>query len=265
MNRQKKNWLVDAVLLAGFLIAFMLDLTGLTLHQWLGVAVGLLAGYHLLAHWTWVNSVSQRLFGHTSRQANLYFWVDAGLYLGFLLISLTGLAISTWLNLTLGNFQAWRDFHILVSVLTLLLVVLKIGIHSRWIVSVARSYNFIPGSSPRENRSSLPTPFLPTPIKPAPVKVAADRRDFLKLMGIVGVGALLAGFSALDGLTESVGSESESDQGSLTTGYSLQAEALSASSDSCSVRCGRGCSYPGHCRRYTDSNQNNLYDYGECI
>ena len=49
-DRQKKNWLIDATLFAGFLIAMLLDLTGLTAHQWLGVAVTALAGYHLLAH-----------------------------------------------------------------------------------------------------------------------------------------------------------------------------------------------------------------------
>ncbi len=35
----KSNWLIDATLLAGFLATFFLDLTGLVVHQWLGVAV----------------------------------------------------------------------------------------------------------------------------------------------------------------------------------------------------------------------------------
>jgi hypothetical protein len=33
----------------------------------------------------------------------------------------------------------------------------------------------------------------------------------------------------------------------------------------CSVRCRRGCSFPGHCRRYIDSNGNGKCDLGECL
>ena len=33
----------------------------------------------------------------------------------------------------------------------------------------------------------------------------------------------------------------------------------------CVVRCSRGCSYPGSCRRYTDQNNNGLCDLGECL
>jgi hypothetical protein len=31
------------------------------------------------------------------------------------------------------------------------------------------------------------------------------------------------------------------------------------------VRCDRRCSYPGHCRKYTDSNGNGRCDLGECL
>jgi hypothetical protein len=31
------------------------------------------------------------------------------------------------------------------------------------------------------------------------------------------------------------------------------------------VRCNRGCSFPGQCHRYVDSNANNLCDNGECL
>jgi len=40
----KTNWWIDAVLLGSFLVAFFMALTGLSLHQWLGLAVGVLAG-----------------------------------------------------------------------------------------------------------------------------------------------------------------------------------------------------------------------------
>ena len=90
-DKQKHNWLLDAALFGGFLVALWLDLTGVAVHQWLGVAVGLIAGYHLWKHWRWVKAVTGRLFGRTSRQSRTYYAVDAGLAVGLAAISVTGL------------------------------------------------------------------------------------------------------------------------------------------------------------------------------
>ena len=68
-NKQKHNWLIDATLFGGLLLAFWLELTGVEVHQWLGVAIAVGAGYHLLTHWAWVKSVTARFFAQTSEQA----------------------------------------------------------------------------------------------------------------------------------------------------------------------------------------------------
>ena len=46
MDQPKHKWIIDAVLFAGSLICCWLDLTGVSLHEWIGLAVGVLAGYH---------------------------------------------------------------------------------------------------------------------------------------------------------------------------------------------------------------------------
>ena len=86
-NKPKTNWLIDAVLFGGFLLAQWLDLTGLPAHQWLGLGVAVLAGYHLTAHWSWVKAVTERFLGCTSRQARTFYAVDAGLAVGFVAIA----------------------------------------------------------------------------------------------------------------------------------------------------------------------------------
>jgi hypothetical protein len=121
----QKRWLVDAALLIGFLICFFLDLTGLALHQWLGIAAGALAAYHLLSHTNWVKAVTRRFFGKTSAQARLYYLIDALLLTGFAGMIGTGLVISTWLNLSLASYAAWHTVHFLSAILTLLVTVLK--------------------------------------------------------------------------------------------------------------------------------------------
>ncbi|MFN2144155.1 MAG: hypothetical protein ACK2T7_02330 [Anaerolineales bacterium] len=122
-NKSKKyNWIVDAVLFVGFMIAFWLDLTGLAWHQWLGVLVGVLSAYHLLIHWKWVEAVTRRLLARGSRQAKIYYWLD----------------------LTLPNYVLWLDVHIQSSIATLVLLVLKIGLHWRWVESVFQRSILVP-------------------------------------------------------------------------------------------------------------------------
>jgi hypothetical protein len=253
-NQQKTNWIIDAVLFGGFLLALGLGLTGLPVHQWLGLAVGALAGYHLAAHRRWVAAVTGRFFGHTSRQARTFYAVDAGLAVGFAAILVTGVVISTWLDLALASYAAWRSVHVLASVLTLALVVAKIGLHWRWIAGVARRSIF----------PALHKPAQPDAALSAPAAMRVDRRDLLKLMGGVGVVALLAGVQAL-GSGDDAGAQASStaqaeENTDTATGTSSQ-----GSTGSCTVRCRKGCSYPGHCRRYVDSNGNGLCDFGECL
>jgi len=284
-NRQKTNWIVDLALFAGFLVSFFLDITGLSLHQWLGVGVGVIAAYHLLAHWSWVKSVTLRFLKRTSGQVRAFYLLDAALMLGFFLTIMSGLVISTWLDLPLGNYPAWRDFHVTLPIATLLLVVLKLALHWRWIVSVAKRY--ILPAAPAANTGALP---------PVPVPVAAkvNRREFLKLMGIVGATAALAMGSALDSRIAALIGESAAAEGSSTapsaapSPSAVQTESPAqvalpkptaqpqsptlapsptptTSTSTCIVRCSRGCSYPGRCSRYVDGNRNGRCDLGECL
>jgi hypothetical protein len=251
-NKLVANWWIDAMLLVGFLVSFYLDLTGLSLHQWLGVAIGVMAGVHLLIHWNWVKSVTPRLFGRTSAQARVNYWLDASLLLSLSLILLTGLVISTWLALPLGNYDLWKNLHIIVSGLTLLVVVLKIGVHRRWIINVAERYIFAP---------QTPKPVKP-PTQPVNSPINTERREFLSLVGLVSVAALLSFVNVLIPDQDAGASSSSDNQGSFDT---QQSSSLSGSTDPCMVLCNRGCSAPGHCRRYTDTNSNNRCDLGECI
>jgi hypothetical protein len=265
-NKPKHNWLIDAALFIGLLLSFWLELTGVALHQWLGVAITVGAGYHLLTHWAWVKSVTARFFKQTSGQARLYYVIDVAMLIGLATITVTGLVISTWLDLALTDFASWKTLHVGASIGTLLAVVVKIGLHWRWIVSTARRY-------------------IVPPAAPAAVPNGLGRREFLRLMGGVSTVAVIAAVGAMDALKQTAASSTTTD---TTTKPTTQAAAGTTTTDtttkpatqttastptpgaqqtsgSCVVRCDKGCSYPGRCRRYTDSNNNGRCDLGECV
>jgi hypothetical protein len=258
---QKSRWLLDAALFAGFLSCFFLDLTGLSLHQLIGGAIATVTAYHLLSHWNWVSAVTQRFFGKTSDQARLFYVLDTFLLVGFFTIIATGLVISTWFNPSLTNFAAWHAVHIVASISTLLVIVLKISLHSRWIMSVGRKYFNAPTSNTRK-------------VLPVVEAAGLPRRDFLKVMGTVGIASLFAIISPVQTLQASLSAQENPASTTSTTndvstnlsssGSSSYSTSSENDSNSCSVRCGRGCSYPGNCRRYTDNNSNGRCDLGEC-
>jgi amino acid transporter len=272
MEKQKSNWWIDAILFAIFWISLFPDLTGLEIHQWLGLAAMALALLHLLVHWKWVETVTLRLFSRTPAQTRIHYLMDLGVMLGFAMILLTGLLISTWLDLPLYDLAAWTHIHLMVSVFTLLLVVLKLILHWRWISNAVRRHVFDPVFIRNDSVRSVPV----------------DRRDFLKLTGFLGAATVLTVHGLFDqpaeGQAQST-SESAAEeinpQPAETAAASTQpavsaAEGAAADTPApvlpaataepaCVVRCPNGCSYPGRCRRYVDLNGNNLCDNGECL
>jgi len=290
MKKQKFNWLLDAAILLAFLVSFFINLTGLAIHQWLGVAVFLGIMVHLVNHWDWVKSVASRFFGKTSGRSRVYALLDGLLLYGFVMIIETGLVISTWFNLNITNYEVWLEIHIYSSIVTLLLAVLKVGLHWRWIVKTAAKIF---------NRTPTLTPQVLTA---APQASAVSRRDFLVTMGLVGLGSALAISNVIPSLNKAEASSSlaQNTDGSATpaatqtqpTAAATQTQAAtSISSESstavpnattqptalptasvaqnsqvCYTTCPkrRHCSFPGDCRRYSDSDGNGLCDLGEC-
>lgn len=296
----KHLWIVDAVLFTGFLLAFWMDLTGLSLHQWLGVLVGVLVAYHLLVHWSWVKRTVTTLFKRWVSQPFAYLLLDSVLGLSFAVMMVTGLVLSTWLNLELAFYEVWRVTHILSSIWALVLLVFKLVLHWRWITCVLE-------------RFILPARRAPQSPRGATVDFA--RREFLGVMGVAGVAAGLSMLNAGKALFRTFDAPPEVAAAAPTQPAAMPAPravaptatptsaptapgAAAASSavgsasaptatpsptatpqptatlpptatplptQTCVVRCPRGCSYPGRCRKYTDRNGNGKCDWGECL
>ena len=280
-NRSNNRWMLNAVMYGGFILMFFLDLTGVIVHQWLGLAVGVVALYHLLDHWDWVNAVSKRYFGKTSWQARLYYLVDAGILLGFLGILGSGLGISTWFSALVENQAGWIDFHVMISAVSLLLIVIKVIAHRNWIVKTAANVFAPSTAAPRSaarNQIDQKLRLAPQAVKQPG---SMDRRDFLKLAGVVGAASVVALLNIADSVADAAGGseeatttiedvtyyveeKTETKSATGTTTESTAPEESSIPTYCRSCRKGKHCSFPGDCRDYVDSDGNGLCDLGEC-
>lgn len=276
--------IVTLLLFASFLLTYFLDLTGLALHQWLGIAAAAMVLLHLLMHWGWVKAVTARFFSKTSLQARSYYLLDILLFGGLSVITLTGLIISPWFNLAVATYATWRQIHVAASVVSMASLVLKLALHWKYIASAfkpARAHRQI-GQRPALSVTRNDNPKL------------VSRREALRVIGavsVVGVVGILKAASALRVVETAVLPQPALDTQTLQPANStlsqsatvaptatvqdstaarlpqteLADQPASQSSSDCIVRCPRGCSYPGRCGRYTDANNNQRCDLGECL
>lgn len=63
LSETLKNFWLDIAIFVAFVIDWNMRLIGLTIHEWLGIALGVLLLYHLLMHWSWIVAVGRRVVG----------------------------------------------------------------------------------------------------------------------------------------------------------------------------------------------------------
>lgn len=269
------KWLVNFTLLAAFIATFFLDLTGVSLHQWLGLAAGAIGLLHLVNHWQWVKAITSRFFQNTSNSARINYLLDAGLGLGMLLIILTGIIISTWLGVSGSAFEVIRYLHVLSSITTLIVLLVKLALHWKCITGAIKMFF-----------TRKPTPsFQSLPVLNCENPATISRREALRTLGSISLAGgfvLVKAITSLDfpGFEEDLQSlqinntiPSPVDDSPPANNFQLAAPTpavtaipnQSQAAVNCIVRCPNACLYPGRCRRYIDRNDNGKCDLGECL
>ncbi|MEN6410550.1 MAG: DUF4405 domain-containing protein, partial [Anaerolineaceae bacterium] len=206
---KKRVWLIDLIAFAGFFLAFYPRITGYGLHEWLGLAVGAACLVHLIQHWRWVVNISKKLEG-VKAKIRLQYFVDGMLAIGFLGIILSGLVISSLLNLELMYYDSWRIIHVVSSFATLVLLVFKLALHWGLIKNtVAKVFH------PSEKPETLTAAQL-------------SRRSFMKDAGFAGLGLLVVA-GGLNTVLEHVAASTPED-GSTSTTQANQDTAQAAAS-----------------------------------
>lgn len=166
------NWLIDALLFLGALLAVLTGIyflvypvggymggrnpdygvififgreTWEVLHDWTGIAMIAAALIHIVFHWKWILGTLKRIFRTVSHKAerfgNRLFWtivVDAFIAIGFLLSAISGLYFffaikdANWLLLD----TTWDTVHTWSSDVMIMAAFIHILLHWDWIKNI---------------------------------------------------------------------------------------------------------------------------------
>jgi len=155
--RTKLFLLLDIGITLAMLALLSVALTGLALHEWLGIAFIAVLVLHLLLHWQWIAGAALRWLRSLSWQMRLTFLVDSVLFVTMTLVIFSGLVISEvalpLMGLTTSRNFAWRAIHSASSNGVLVLVSLHLALNWRWIVAAAQ--RMLPRLQPVNTASAI--------------------------------------------------------------------------------------------------------------
>jgi len=139
--RTRLDFWFDAALLVAYTLAYSIGFTGLAVHEWLGIGLGLALLLHLTLHWDWVVRTTRRLLTRRGRDRLIYV-VNLALLISMTLCVTSGILISEVALSTLGisvpHSPFWGQLHSTTATLTLALVPVHAALRWRWIVSVGK-------------------------------------------------------------------------------------------------------------------------------
>ena len=127
----------------------------------MSLQVGLLV-IHIITHAAWIKQATTRFVGKLTNRLRFYYLLDAVLLVAVIVITLSGVLVSTWLVIDYSIYPLIRDIHIISSISGLALLIIKLALHWKFFVNAFR-------------RIRVPKVGASTPAEGAPVRAYSRR------------------------------------------------------------------------------------------
>jgi len=118
--------------------------TGLFLHEWLGLAIVAMVFAHLLFSWSWIASVSRRLFAAQSARTRINYLLNLSLFGAVIAAVFSGILISQHAIPALAGTQApdmdwrWEALHTRFSAFAIILSAFHLAINWEWVLAAGQ-------------------------------------------------------------------------------------------------------------------------------
>jgi hypothetical protein len=144
-GRLKATFWLDAALLVSVCVLQTVPFTGLVIHEWLGLAMIGMVFAHMLLSWSWIASISQRMFGELPARARINYLLNLLLFAVTVAVIFSGILISQKAIPVLTGGKApvemdwhWDTLHHQFSSAVLLLSGFHLAINWEWALAASQ-------------------------------------------------------------------------------------------------------------------------------
>jgi hypothetical protein len=144
-TRTKFDLVFDTTLFLAFAVAYAKDFTGLSLHEWFGIAFGVALLFHFSLHWEWVVRTTRSMLSTSGRRR--FMWLVNLALVGDLILCIgSGILITSWrmFGTTLNGDAFWTNLHGTTAGLAIALIGIHVGLDWRWISNAVRRMTRLP-------------------------------------------------------------------------------------------------------------------------
>ena len=153
--RLKTTFWLDVTLLVSVCALQTVSFTGLVLHEWLGLAMVGMVFAHMLFSWSWIASLSRRLFAVQSARARINYLLNLSLFAAVVAVIFSGILISQKAIPALTGTKAgaemdwrWDYLHDLFSQFVVMLAGFHLAMNWDWVFAAAeRLFGRVPGGA----------------------------------------------------------------------------------------------------------------------
>ena len=144
LHRTFRLFLVDALIAILFALVLNVPLTGLALHEWLGIVIAVGTAAHLIQHSDWLRTTTHKLRS-TAFKNQVNGVMTILLFVSFATVIGSGLVVSEvalpWLGIdTSGTAPFWLWLHLSSVAATIWLTAVHIALNWKWIGSTTNRY-----------------------------------------------------------------------------------------------------------------------------
>jgi hypothetical protein len=139
VKNKRVNLCLDIFLTIGLVAAMLPGVTGMPIHQGIGIVLGIGVAVHILLHRKWMAATS-RSFARLPGPIRLKLVLNILLLLAFAFAIVSGLMNVGTLSSDASASSHWHMIHHAAALLTLFAVTLHLALHRRWVGLAAKRF-----------------------------------------------------------------------------------------------------------------------------
>lgn len=141
-NLSKARYVMDALLLVGFVLVCIPQTTGVAIHEWGSLLFIIPLVIHILLHWDWIKTLPQNFARQLNAKSRFNAIWDFIFYLAMLMVTISGFLVSVvmfpQLNIPHEITPFWSEIHHTLSNLLLPILGIHLALHWDWITAMTK-------------------------------------------------------------------------------------------------------------------------------